>query len=86
MAELHITDIDERVLTRLRERAQQDNVELEEIVRHLLEEAAEEEHTRVTKKGGTLRMPPRDRSFQAFQPITTSGISASALLIRDRRS
>lgn len=85
MAELHITDIDEQVLARLRERAKQEGIPLEEQVRFLLKQAAEADDNGRTGDSQTLRMPPADRSFRKVNPVETPGISASELLIRDRR-
>jgi len=85
MAELHISDIDEQVLARLRERAKQEGASLEEQVRALLKQAAGESGSDAIDDSQTLRMPPADRSFRKIDPIEAPGISASELLIRDRR-
>jgi hypothetical protein len=81
MAELHLTDIDDEVLAKLQERARRDGTSLEERIRSLLERAAAEEDG----ASETLRMPPPDRSFRNVEPVEAPGISASELLIRDRR-
>ncbi len=83
MAELHLTDIDEDVLARLRERARREGTSLEERIHSLLEHAAAEKQS--TEVSETLRMPPLDRSFRDIDPVDVPGISASELLIRDRR-
>ena len=85
MAELHIPDMDEQVLARLRERAERKGLSLEEQVRTLLKEAAGENGSDAISDFQTLRMPPADRSFRKMDPIEAPGISASELLIRDRR-
>lgn len=85
MAELHLTDIDEQVLRRLHDRARQEGVSLEERIRALLKREVEEGTSDSTKAGQTLRMPPSDRSFRDVEPVDAPGISASELLIRDRR-
>ena len=85
MAELHLTNIDDEVLARLRERAQQEGTSLEERVRSLLEQEAEGDTEDSDDPSQTLRMPPADRSFRNVDPVETPGISASELLIRDRR-
>lgn len=84
MAELHITDIDEQVLARLRERARREGASLEARIRSLLEQAAEADDSS-SEESQTLRMPPSDRSFRDVDPVEAPGISASELLIRDRR-
>lgn len=85
MAELHLTDIDEQVLRRLHDRARQEGVSLEERICALLEREVEEGSSGSTDAGQTLRMPPSDRSFRDVDPVDAPGISASELLIRDRR-
>lgn len=85
MAALHIPDIDEQVLTYLRERARREGTSLEEQVRALLKQAAEERDGDGLDDSQTLRMPPADRSFRKIDPVEAPGISASELLIRDRR-
>lgn len=85
MAELHITDIDDQVLARLREQAQREGTSLEDQVRLLLTQAAEAEDSRSGDEEQTLRMPSSDRSFRDVDPVDAPGISASELLIRDRR-
>lgn len=85
MAEVHLTDIDDKVLDRLRERAQQEGMSLEERIRSLLKREVEEENGELEDISQTLRMPPSDRSFRDVDPVEAPGISASELLIRDRR-
>lgn len=84
MADVHLTNINEQVLSRLRERAHREGTSLEKTIRSLLEQAASEEEPR-PEEPKTLRMPPSDRSFRDVNPVETPGISASELLIRDRR-
>ena len=86
MADLHLRNLDEEVLTELRKQAQQRGLSLEETARSILQQetrnvvdASEEEASQ------TLRMPSSDRSLRNVDPVETSGIPASALLIRDRR-
>jgi len=85
MAEVHLTDIDDKVLDRLRERAQEEGMSLEERIRSLLKREVEEETGELENTSQTLRMPPSDRSFRDVDPVEAPGISASELLIRDRR-
>ena len=85
MAELHLTDLDEQVLDRLRERARKDGMTLEERIRSLLIQDAEGGAGDSEEDGQTLRMPPPDRSFRDVDPVEAPGISASEHLIRDRR-
>jgi hypothetical protein len=85
MAELHLTDIDDEVLDRLRKRARRAGRSLEEQVRTLLEREAEDDPGESGDGSQTLRMPPPDRSFRDVDPVEAPGISASELLIRDRR-
>jgi plasmid stability protein len=85
MAELHLTNVDEDVLARLRDRAQQAGISLEEQICTLLEQGGEEEGNDGSEASQTLRMPPSDRSFRDVDPVEAPGISASELLIRDRR-
>lgn len=85
MAELHITDVDDEVLARLRDRARREGTSLDERIRSLLTQAAEKEGSGSTEELQTLRMPPSDRSFRDVDPVEAPGISASELLIRDRR-
>jgi hypothetical protein len=49
----------------------------------ILEQAAAEKPSAEVSE--TLRMPPSDRSFRGIDPVDVPGISASELLIRDRR-
>lgn len=85
MAELHLTDIDDEVLARLRDRAREEGTSLDERIRSLLKHAAEEDGSGSAEESNTLRMPPSDRSFRDVDPVEAPGISASELLIRDRR-
>ena len=84
MAELHLTNINEVVLARLRDRAKQEGTSLEEKVRGLLEQEAERDADVPEDTSQTLRMPSPDRSFQDVDPVEAQGIAASELLIRDR--
>ena len=84
MAELHLTNINEVVLARLRDRAQQEGTSLEEKVRGLLEQEAERDADVPEDTSQTLRMPSPDRSFRDVDPVQAPGIAASELLIRDR--
>lgn len=84
MAELHLTGIDDRLMARLQERAQESGHTIEQQARDILREAITEGGTD-RKEEQTLRMPAADRSFEPFEPVATTGISASELLIRDRR-
>lgn len=84
MAELHLTNINEVVLARLRDRAQQEGTSLEEKVRGLLEQEAERDADVSEDTSQTLRMPSPDRSFRDVDPVHAPGIAASELLIRDR--
>jgi plasmid stability protein len=84
MAELHLTNINDAVLARLRERARQEGASLEEKVRELLEREAARESDVPEDTSQTLRMPAPDRSFRNVDPVEASGIPASELLIRDR--
>ena len=85
MAELHLTDIDDQVLARLRQQVEQEGTSLKEQVRSLLEQAAESTDGSSEEPSQTLCMPPSDRSFRNVDPVDAPGISASKLLIRDRR-
>ncbi len=58
MAELHLTDIDDKVLARLRKQAQQKGISLEDQVRALLQQEAEEDTGDSDDTFQTLRMPP----------------------------
>ena len=84
MAELHLTNINDAVLARLRRRAQQEGASLEEKVRGLLQREAERESDVPADAPQTLRMPSPDRSFRDVDPVQAPGIAASELLIRDR--
>jgi len=84
MADLHLTNINDAVLARLRERAQQEGTSLEERVRGLLEREAERDADVPVDTSHTLRMPSPDRSFRNVDPVEASGTPASELLIRDR--
>jgi hypothetical protein len=84
MAELHLTNLNDAVLARLRERARQEGVSLEEKVRELLEREAEREADAPEDASQTLRMPSPDHSFRDVDPVEAQGIAASELLIRDR--
>jgi plasmid stability protein len=83
MAELHLTGLDDDLLDRLRERAQAEGTSVEGLVREELAEAASGDGD--VDEPQTLRMPPADRSFRTVDPVDAPGISASELLIRDRR-
>ena len=85
MTELRLTDLDEQMLDRLRERAQKAGVTLEERIRSPLMKDVEGETGDSNENVRTLRMPPPDRSFRDVDPVEAPGISASELLIRDRR-
>jgi len=85
MAELHLPNIDDELLDRLRERARQHGVSLEEQVRILLERSSNRETDKQEEISQTLRIPSPDRSFREIDPVDTPGEAASELLIRDRR-
>lgn len=92
MAELHITDIDEQVLARLRERAKQENRPVEALIREELERAAslsfapqradEDAFVQAVKR---LQAVPAKERVSDVEPVEIEGIPASELLIRDRR-
>lgn len=84
MADLHLTNLNDAVLARLRERARHEGVFLEEKVRGLLEREAEREADAPEDASQTLRMPFPDHSFRDVDPVEAQGIAASELLIRDR--
>ncbi len=69
MAELHLTDLDEQVLHRLRERARKAGLTLEERVRSLLTKDAEGEVGDSDEDVQTLRMPSPDGSFRDVDPV-----------------
>lgn len=92
MAELHLTNIDDQVLNKLRHRAEQQNRSVEDLVREELEravsfssssEAAEEESFIQAVK--RLRAMPAEERIPDVEPMELEGIPASELLIRDRR-
>ena len=85
MAELRITGIDEQALERWRAEARAEGVSLEAKVRALIEGEAQGDRGISEDKPQTLRMPPEGRSFRDIQPVDAPGISASELLLRDRR-
>lgn len=92
MAELHITDIDEQVLARLRERAKQENRPVEALIQEELERAAslssspqradEDAFVQAVKR---LQAVPAKERVSDVEPVEIEGIPASELLIRDRR-
>lgn len=92
MAELRIPDVDERVLARLRERAEQQNRSVETLIREELERAVsllspaqtaeEESFVRTVER---LRATPAEERVPDVEPVEIEGIPASELLIRDRR-
>lgn len=84
MAELHLTNLNDAVLARLREHARQEGVSLEEKVRGLLEREAERDADVPEDASQPLRMPAPDHSFRDVDPVQAPGIAASELLIRDR--
>lgn len=92
MAELHITDIDEQVLARLRERAKQENRPVETLIREEFERAASlsfapqraDEDAFVQAVKRLQAMPAKER-VSDVEPVEIEGIPASELLIRDRR-
>jgi plasmid stability protein len=93
MAELHITDIDEQVLARLRERAKKENRSMEALIREGLERAAYSAPSdqMTTAEGAFVQAVKRIQAIPAeervpdFKPVEIEGIPASELLIRDRR-
>lgn len=92
MAELHLTDIDEQVLARLRQQAEQENRSVEALVRDELEQAAVRssaaqtaEETSFVQAVERLRSTPAEERMPDVEPVEIEGIPASELLIRDRR-
>lgn len=92
MAELHLTDIDDKVLAQLRRRAKQEDRSVEDLVQEELERAlsfsssekAAEEASFVQAVERLRATSPEER-VPDVEPVEIEGIPASELLIRDRR-
>jgi len=91
MAELHISDLDDETMRRLRERAEREGRSVETLVREIVTEAtsssdlpssAEKEVLHTIERLQTTA--PSER-YSDVQPVKIEGIPASELLIRDRR-
>jgi plasmid stability protein len=92
MAALHIPDIDEQVLARLRERAKQEDRSVEALIREELKRAAysppsdrmttEDAFVQAVKR---IQAMPAEERVPDVEPVEIEGIPASELLIRDRR-
>lgn len=92
MAELHLTDLNDRVLARLQQRAEQKDRSVEDLVQEALERALSvppsekrtEEESFVQSVERLRAMSPEER-VPDVEPVEIEGIPASELLIRDRR-
>lgn len=92
MADVYITGIDERVMSRLRRRAEQHNRSVESLIREELERVVsveslgdpndEEPFLRQVQR---LRKTAASERYPDVSPVEIEGIPASELLIRDRR-
>jgi plasmid stability protein len=92
MAELHLTDLDDEVLARLHQRAEQQDRSVEDLVQEELERALsispsekpteEEAFDQAVKR---LRATSPEERMPDVEPVEIEGIPASELLIRDRR-
>jgi plasmid stability protein len=92
MADLHIKDIDEQIMMRLQRRAKEENRSVEALIRETLHEAAsihpsseataEEMFVRAVER---IRRVPAKERIPDIEPVEVEGLSASELLIRDRR-
>jgi len=92
MAELHLTDLNDRVLARLQQRAEQKDRSVEDLVQEALERALSvppsekrtKEESFVQSVERLRAMSPEER-VPDVEPVEIEGIPASELLIRDRR-
>lgn len=92
MAELHLTDLDDEVLARLHQRAEQQDRSVEDLVQEELErvlsfsssEKRTEKESFVQSVERLRAMSPEER-VPDVEPVEIEGIPASELLIRDRR-
>ncbi len=92
MAELHLTDVDDKVLAQLRQRAEKQNRSVEALVHEELERAVSQpwaaESTEEESFGQAverIRATPPEERVPDVEPVAIEGIPASELLIRDRR-
>jgi len=92
MAELHLTDVDDEVLARLRQRAEKQNRSVEAVAHEELERAvslSSTTETAVEESFGQaverIRSTPAEKRVPDVEPVEIEGIPASDLLIRDRR-
>jgi plasmid stability protein len=92
MAELHLTGVDDEVLARLRRRAEKENRSVEALAREELERTVSLSSTAETATEKSfaqaverIRSTPAEERVPDVKPVEIEGISASELLIRDRR-